>query len=107
MSQIEEVGVIERMVTSSMISQGDPFGLSRAYYGKNLGCHNMLSWHMVTSWALWVKVLNMMYIFIHLCDKWQYLLYATYNMMCIGFVFGLEIIHGARGCSTPPFISFP
>ena len=29
------------MVISSMISQGDSFGLSRAYDVKDLGCHNM------------------------------------------------------------------
>ena len=29
------------MVISSMTSQGDSFGLPRAYYVKDLGCHNM------------------------------------------------------------------
>jgi len=39
------------------------------------------------------QVLNIMYIFIHLCDKWQYMLSATYIMKCTAFVFELEIIH--------------
>jgi len=34
------------------------------------------------------QVLNIVYIFIHLCDKWQYLLSVTYIMTCTGFVFG-------------------
>ena len=41
MSQIEKGGFIERMTISSMISQGDSFGLSRAYCVNGLGCLNM------------------------------------------------------------------
>ena len=41
MSQIERGRVIEIMVISSMTSQGDSFGLSRAYYVNGLGCFNM------------------------------------------------------------------
>jgi len=29
------------MVISSMILQGDSFGLSRAHYSKDMGCHNI------------------------------------------------------------------
>ena len=36
-----------------------------------------------------MQVLNIMYIFIQLCDDLQYLLAVTYNTMCNGFVFGL------------------
>jgi len=36
------------------------------------------------------QVLNIVYIFIHLCDKWQYPLCVTYIMTCIGFIFGFE-----------------
>ena len=43
-----------------------------------------------------IQVLNIMYIFIHLCDDLQYLLVVTYIMICNGFVFlGLQIIHWA------------
>ena len=34
------------------------------------------------------QVLNIMYIFMHLCDKSQYLQSVTYIMTCTGFVFG-------------------
>ena len=36
MSQIEKGGVIESMVISYMILQGDSFGLSHAYYVNDL-----------------------------------------------------------------------
>ena len=36
-----------------------------------------------------------------------YLLTVTYIVTCTGFVFGLEIIHWACGCSTPPLYLFP
>ena len=58
------------MVISSMISQGDSFGLSRAYYVKDLGCHNMF--YLAYGYELRpdeLKCLNIMDIFIHLCDK--------------------------------------
>ena len=35
------------------------------------------------------QVLNIMCIFMHLCDNIQYLLSVTYIITCIGFVFGL------------------
>jgi len=35
-----------------------------------------------------------------------YLLPATYILKCTGFVFGLEIIYWACGCSTPPLYPF-
>jgi len=38
MSQLEKG--IERMVISSMILQGDSFGLSRSYFVNGLGCLN-------------------------------------------------------------------
>ena len=34
-----------------------------------------------------IQVLNIMYIFIHLCDDLQYLLSVTYIMTCADFVF--------------------
>jgi len=33
------------------------------------------------------QVLNIMSVFVHLCDKLQYLLPVTYIMTCTGFVF--------------------
>jgi len=41
------------------------------------------------SWDPMIQVLNIMYIFIHLCNDLQYLLAVTYITMCNGYVFGL------------------
>jgi len=47
------------------------------------------------------------YVYLHtLMWYMQYLLFVTCVILCIGFVLGLEIIHWACGCSTPPFIPF-
>jgi len=35
--------VIRSMVIHGMISQGDSFRLSPAYYGKDMGCHDMFT----------------------------------------------------------------
>ena len=59
MSEIQKKEVNESMVISIMILHGDYMS----------------------------QVLNIMYIFMHLCDKWQYMLSATYIMTCTGFVF--------------------
>jgi len=61
---------------------------------------------MVIRWDYLNQVVNIMYIFIHPCDILPHLLSVTYVILCTGFVLGLEIIHWACGCSTPPFIPF-
>jgi len=45
------------------------------------------------------------YIYTHMWYM-QYLSSVTYVILCTGFVLGLEIIHWACDCFTPPFISF-
>jgi len=57
--------------------------------------------------TFWVEVINMMYIFIHLYDICYtcYLLLILWRALVL--CLGLEIIHWACDCSTPPFISFP
>jgi len=68
-----------------------------------------MSWCALHSfWQDWDLMSKMcIYIYIHIHLWWyEYLLFVTYNMVCTGFVFGLEIIHRACGCSTPPFIPF-
>jgi len=107
MSKLGKDWVIESMVISYMILPGDSFELSRAYCVNGLGCLDMFYLpydYELTPYDLMCKY----YVYIYtLMWYLQYLLSVTYIMTCTGFVFGLEIIQWACGCSTPPFISFP
>jgi len=53
------------------------------------------------------QVLNTMYIFIHLCEKCQYLLSVTYIMACTGFVFGFEDYPLSVWLLNPSIYIFP
>ena len=104
MSQIEKGAVIESMVISYTILAGDSFGLSRAYCVDGWGCLNMF--YLAYDYELTPYELMCKYYVYTYTLMWymQYLSFVIYVTLCTDFVFGLEIIHWACGCSTPPFI---
>jgi len=92
-----------------MIWLEDSFGLPHVWCVRYLGCPFVFYTTFGRDWDLMSQMCIYILLFIYICDDMNicYLLSATLHMLRTGFVFGLEIIHWACGCSTPPLFLFP